>query len=297
MIDAWFRWTTRSLSVLAILGSAMPPIRTGRWPVRLWDFPRVQLPAFCAALAAVLFVGVAVRETDSVIDLVLGALVAIASLSHSAVIVQHTKFYSRSVENCSDAGFTLLIANVDFRNAAKREVASSIERIDPDLLLLIEFDDGWMQGLSEIRGRFPHRLEEPREGGVGIALWSKLEICDGAVEYLVSESRPSVHATLRIRGGRSVRFIGLQAARSASSPSHSTNSPASFGHGAAKLPNRNRFKRVDPMSRAGLARGECLTTAADHAVDGTAVALAGRFPLSQLSRYDSNPLMKISRSL
>ncbi|MEM8758029.1 MAG: endonuclease/exonuclease/phosphatase family protein, partial [Planctomycetota bacterium] len=81
--------------------------------------------------------------------------------------------------------------------------------LSPDLLLVVEIDEPWFEALAEVRGRYPHRVECVRGDGLGIALWSRLELGSPSVSFLVSDRRPSVWARVMLPGAKTVRFVGL----------------------------------------------------------------------------------------
>ena len=79
---------------------------------------------------------------------------------------------------------------------------------DPDLLLLIEVDSAWEEGLAPLDDDYDYRVGEVRDEGQGLVLWSRYPLLEEQVEHLVSERRPSVFATLDVPGIGPVRFVG-----------------------------------------------------------------------------------------
>ena len=65
-------------------------------------------------------------------------------------------------------------------------VLSRIETEDPDVLVLIEFDHQWYDGLSSLKENYPHQVLAPRWHGFGIAIFSRLPLRKGQVHQLIN---------------------------------------------------------------------------------------------------------------
>lgn len=111
----------------------------------------------------------------------------------------------------ADGSLRLVIANVRYDNHEHDAVRRTLEALEADLLLLVEIDSAWNEALSPLSRRYPHRVEELRPRGLGMALWSRLELRDPEVRELVSERRPSIWADVATRGGV-VRLVGVHPA-------------------------------------------------------------------------------------
>lgn len=203
-----YLWIVRTLASLVVLCTALPFVRHGAWWIRAWDFPRVQVLALgLVVIAGTILISSATRWR---LD-----MIAVAAACSAAVIIQaaqvapYTTLWPKSVPTTRSDSTSLLVVNLDVRNDRKDEVAASIRGVDADLLLVIELDEHWEDGLRALRSRYPHRVGVTRSEGLGIALWSKLPLKDARVEHLVSDRRASVHATVQPARGPSFRFVGV----------------------------------------------------------------------------------------
>lgn len=92
-----------------------------------------------------------------------------------------------------DGALTLLLANVHTQNRQHDRVASLIEAIDPDLVLLLEVDNRWLAALAPALVGHPHAREHPRGDNFGIALYSRVPLSSvrstvvGGAEQIVAE--------------------------------------------------------------------------------------------------------------
>ena len=75
--------------------------------------------------------------------------------------------------------------------------------------MLIEYDQGWNERLQDLRATFGYHHEEIHGEGLGLALWSNVEITESETQFLVSTRRPSIWARLKLSSGQQVNFVGV----------------------------------------------------------------------------------------
>lgn len=200
-------WIVLGASVLLGVFTALPWVRSGWWVVRVCDFPRAQLGAVClfGAIASVVLLMAGQRGLPVVASLVLFGACAVVQ---GVYVIQFLPVWPDAVAGvrASEPGERLrvLVSNLDYENDRRDAVASWLDRDDLDVLVLVEVDDEWMRALDGVRERYEHRIEAVRPEGLGIVLWSKLELSETSVEHLVTDDRPSLHGRVRLRNGREV---------------------------------------------------------------------------------------------
>ena len=195
-----------------ILITALPLWRTSRWWVRLCDFPRYQV----AAVAIILLV---------LMPLTLGRLTApelslfialgLAALWQISWIWRYLPGAPLEVPSSgagsSEAGrIALLTTNVlqDCRDSGV--LLQIIDDADPDLILAVETDEWWCARLSEaLRTRYPYGLTYPLSNGYGMALFSRLELMQPTIRFLVDDAIPSVKTGVRLKSGAVIDLYGL----------------------------------------------------------------------------------------
>ena len=118
---------------------------------------------------------------------------------------------SRPAVSLGDAQTIKIMSfNVLGENRQHGNVIAEINRHDPDVLVVVEYANYWHPALERIHAAYPHRLEEPRWHGFGIAIFSKLPM----VEKIVSPTAgsrfdsPLVVATVKV-GDRELRILSL----------------------------------------------------------------------------------------
>lgn len=214
MLDAFLWWLAISMfGPLAFLTITPLVWDTGKWFVRAWDFPRLQLAAVTILPAIVLLVLMARGSARVVAASLIVVLLAFA-LSGLVQMLPFSRLWRKEVpaltgRSSDDSTLTILVANICYESDQYDEVAAAITNADPDLLLLIEVDEPWREALDGLAERYPHRVESISGDGLGLALWSRRQLRDAHVDHLVSERRPSIFADVDLADGRSVRFVGL----------------------------------------------------------------------------------------
>ena len=71
------------------------------------------------------------------------------------------------------ADLRVLAINVLTSNRDYGEVLSIIEQVDPDVVVLTEVDQSWLDGVAPILQRLPHAGVAPRNDNFGIAIYSR----------------------------------------------------------------------------------------------------------------------------
>ncbi|WGI27294.1 endonuclease/exonuclease/phosphatase family protein [Halomonas alkaliantarctica] len=206
-------WVIRLLVLLMVVVALLPLIPSGQWWIRLWDFPRLQLTGLLAV--PVLLLGLhAWLQRPHKEHAMWGVVILAIAGWHLMHILPFTSVWATEVPTAevepgeNQTTIKVLTANVTYSNDHFEEVLSMIRREDPDLVLLIEVDSAWEDGLSALDEEYSHGVGEIRGEGLGIMLWSRIPLLEQEVKYLVSERRPSVFATLDAPGIGPVRFVG-----------------------------------------------------------------------------------------
>jgi len=94
-----------------------------------------------------------------------------------------------------DGDLKLLSANVLTSNPDAQPLLDLVASEQPDFLLLLEVNQGWLQKLASLHAQFPHRLDHPRGDNFGISLWSRLPM-DASAAWLGDEEIPSIVASI-----------------------------------------------------------------------------------------------------
>jgi len=101
----------------------------------------------------------------------------------------------------------LVSANVKTSNQDYESFLRFIEQESPDLLAVIEIDDGWEKALETLSDEYPHRVVEPRIDNFGIAMLSRLPLSDARIEYFGDAGVPTIVASLSVDDGDPITVV------------------------------------------------------------------------------------------
>ena len=86
----------------------------------------------------------------------------------------------------------LVSLNVNTANQRTDLVLDFLRKTDADVILLMEVDDRWMNGLSPLNALYAHRVSAPREDNFGIVLFSRLPLTNSSIVELGGADVPSI---------------------------------------------------------------------------------------------------------
>ncbi len=213
MQQAWWliaSWTLRATIGFLVVTALAPFFRVGWWPVRLCDFPRMQL-GILAVVAVLAVVGWAFAQGWRIEHAALSALavaVAVWQLSHA---VPYTPLWPKASPDAAPGAevVRLAVLNLDYRNPKRDESLRVIERIDADLLVLVEVDRAWENALAPLADRYPHRAGAVLDDGLGLLLWSKLPLRGARTRYIVTDERPSIWTEVDMGEAGFAQFVAV----------------------------------------------------------------------------------------
>lgn len=209
------QWVTVGLGLLAALVTLVSLSSSPHWSVRLWDFPRVQIGGL-AALAGMVYAAAFFR--GGALDLAFMAVTAATALWQGWKIFPYTSVAPLQVEwsdrrpspgRTKRPTFRLLITNVLMENTQHDRILRVIADADPDVVLAVETDHRWANALQVLRDKYPHGVDQPQDNWYGLMLFSRLELEDCKVEFLVQDDIPSVFTKVLLPGGPKVYLRGI----------------------------------------------------------------------------------------
>lgn len=126
------------------------------------------------------------------------AAVAAMALNLPAVVPW---FFSRPRATGSGRRLRLLLANVNRANTRHDLFLAFVRRHSPDVVVVQEVDAVWAQALSAMQDRYPFHEVHPRNGGSGMALYSRLRFERSDVSLSEGEVRPGILVRLEAGEG------------------------------------------------------------------------------------------------
>ncbi len=193
--------------VLTIVATALPLIKKDAWWIRIFDFPRLQI-LFITLVSLIVFIYVTGAEGDFQ-KLFIVAL-SICFIYQSYMMFPYTVFARKQVQqsrNQTDgATLRLIFANVLMTNRNAEKLREIIRRENPDVFLAVETDLWWQTQLKEFEQTHPHIVHLPLENTYGMLLYSKFELVNTEVKFLVQDDIPSMHGMMKLLNGKEIEF-------------------------------------------------------------------------------------------
>lgn len=195
------------LGFFALLPTVASLSKLDHWWIRDFDFPRLQISTL---ILFVIFYCAAVFNFSSIWEYIM-MLLLIASFVYQAVkIYPYTILAKKQVKryygNDEKRKISILVSNVLTTNKKYSKLIKLINREDPDLVLTLETDEIWEKELEVIENEYPHFVKIPLENLYGMHLYSKLELEDIEIKYLISEEIPSIHGKVVLRSGEKINI-------------------------------------------------------------------------------------------
>ena len=175
------------------------------WWVRGVDFPRIQI----LFLGIIAWVGMLLFWSQWQLGQWLLFIALCITLGFQLrMVLPYTKMWKKEVEKAKDKPegeahhLKIMVSNVLTDNDETQKLVDLVEQKQPDILITLETDDKWQQALSVIESDYPYTVKVPLDNLYGMHLYSKLELIDPEVKYLMIDDIPSIHTQIRLQSGR-----------------------------------------------------------------------------------------------
>jgi endonuclease/exonuclease/phosphatase (EEP) superfamily protein YafD len=177
------------------------------------DFPRLQFAGFALTLLLMQFIFL---DLDNAHNWIIIIMVVACLCWHLLWIAPYTPLWPMEVAAASDIGperrLSIITANVLTTNRNTRALLELVEKHKPDILLTLESDQWWQDQLVSLEVEMPYTVKCPLDNLYGMHVYSRLPLRDTETSFLVQEDVPSIHASVLLRSGHSVRMHFLHPA-------------------------------------------------------------------------------------
>ncbi len=192
-------WVIQIVAIIVIWLSFWSLIPRDEWWIRGADFPRLQILVL-GFIAFVLFL--VVEHPWTVLNqLIFVALIA-ALAYQLKMVLPYTFIWKKQVKQVKQdqldpqRQISLIVSNVLTTNTQYHRLIEQIQTHQPDLVLTLETDQTWQNELSVIEADYPYRVPVPLDNLYGMHLYSKLELRNTQVKFILSDEIPSIHTTV-----------------------------------------------------------------------------------------------------
>lgn len=195
------------VGLLMVAATALPLLRKGDWWIRVFDFPRIQITLISAA---VLLTYLLFARDLGAWGVAFVAALAACLVYQSYMMFPYTPFARKQVEQsrqaAGDSSLSLLFANVLMENRNAARLRELIREADPDIILTVETDEWWMEQLKEFEQTYAHAVRQPQDNTYGMLLYSRLELVNPELRFIIQDDIPSIHTRVRLKSGQEVEL-------------------------------------------------------------------------------------------
>ncbi|WP_180110580.1 MULTISPECIES: endonuclease/exonuclease/phosphatase family protein [unclassified Acinetobacter] len=182
------------------------------WWFRGADFPRLQI----LALGIFAFIGLILwnAEWDLAREIILIGLIA-ALAYQLKMVLPYTFIWKKQVKKVrsdqldKQKQISIIVSNVLTANTQYHLLLAQIQKHQPDLVLTLETDQTWQNELAVIEADYPYRVPVPLDNLYGMHLYSKLELSETEVKFILSDEIPSIHTRVTLASGNQVQLYCL----------------------------------------------------------------------------------------
>ncbi len=182
------------------------------WWMKAMDFPRLQY-LVVAFICLVIFGLRNPKWTFWPVFLMIGLLATV--VIQGSFIFPYTPLTQPKVASLSpaevdpSAQLRLMLANVYMHNREADALLNIVQQTEPDMLLLMETNQWWIDQMAPLRERYSHHHELPIDNTYGMALYSRYPLEDLETKFLQHDSVPSFHCDVELPNGYFFRFHGV----------------------------------------------------------------------------------------
>jgi endonuclease/exonuclease/phosphatase (EEP) superfamily protein YafD len=202
-----------TLVALILVSTLLPLSKHTEWWVRDLDFPRLQI-AIVALI--VLIVEPFLLDLNDLASDVLIAITAACLLYQAWWIFPYLRLYPNEVKSATNTDLTerirILTANVLTPNRNTDGLIALIREHSPHVFVTLETDLWWQERLDVLEVDYPYTMKCPLDNLYGMHVYSRLPLEDSAIQFLVEDDIPSMHALVVLPSGRKVRIHFLHPA-------------------------------------------------------------------------------------
>ncbi len=197
--------------IVAILLTVAPFIAIDYWWISIFDYPHVQLTALTFVAFSIYFIKFNAKDFK---DYIFSFLLISCFIFQLLKIYPYTPLAGYEVMDSShtnsEKSIKLFTVNVLQKNKEKKKLQSEIKKYDADLLLFTETNQRWKNDITSlINSEYNYKVEIPLDNTYGMLLYSKFELIDSKIKFIVDDSIPSIHTLVKLPSGDTIQFYAI----------------------------------------------------------------------------------------
>lgn len=198
-----------SITAVLSLFTFLPLIKSPKWFIRIWDYPRFQMFGLVLLAIVISFI---VIDLGNVINLICLILLFISLIYIGWIVFPYSIFSKKMVELETSENplhkIKLLTINVYQHNDRYTQTLQCIFKSNPDVVFLLETNQDWKDSVQSVKEKYPYFIEIPKENTYGLLFYSKFPIEKQEINYLIDDEIPSIIVDINANG-KTVRLYGI----------------------------------------------------------------------------------------
>lgn len=197
--------------IVAVTLTIFPFVAVDYWWIRIFDFPHIQLTILTFVAFVVFFMKFDVKRLN---DYLFVTIMAACLLVQIIKIFPYTPLASKDIYNSEeinpDTTISFYAANVLQSNKKTELLISDFKAKNPDVILLVETDKRWMEYIvKNLPAAYKYKIEVPQDNTYGMLLYSKYELINPQVKFLVDKEIPSIHTKFLLTSGDTIQLYSI----------------------------------------------------------------------------------------
>lgn len=199
----------RILSGFFFLATFFPLIKSDKWWIRVFDYPRLQKLTILILISLGWIFYSDLSQSEPWIWL---GLIGIAVFYLGNQVYPFTPFGKKMIKKVpfrEESGVHILAANVYQYNVKYSKLLNLVQIERPDILFFVETDSKWEKALNPLEKDYPFTIKIPLDNTYGLLFYSKLKIIRQEIHYLIDSEIPSLELDIELRNGDMITIFAI----------------------------------------------------------------------------------------
>ena len=193
-------------TLFMISASICPLLKSSAWFIRAFDFPRVQI-IFLFLLYGCLSL-IYIENIIIVGTILLFCLINfVLDFYRVSPYLPYNSAESKKSDSLELPHIKILSSNVFVNNTNYAKLLTTVEENDPDLVLLLEPDANWKNGVEKLESLYEYNVLVPKENTYGMLLYSRYRLVNPEVKFLIDKAVPSIFTEVELSSGDRIEII------------------------------------------------------------------------------------------
>lgn len=197
--------------ILAIILTLIPFIPADFWWIRMFDFPHIQLTTLTFLAILTFYIKFDFWNKTDFLFLI---LLIVCFVFQFSKIIAYTPLFDKEVMDTTnkipERSVKLLTANVLQKNENDSRLVEIIRELDADIMIFTEANHRWKDAIvKNLSSEYAYKLEMPLENTYGILMYSKFELIEPEIKFLVTDTIPSIDSKFRLPSGDIVQLLAV----------------------------------------------------------------------------------------